>query len=174
MSDTFPTLTSILEPGALGNWLSTTYPLADPVVCEFFRHGINDTYIVMSDESRYFFRVYRHGWRTDAQVAAEVDQLALLARHGIPVAAAVPDCDGALVQRLLAAEGLRPAILTHAAPGVIKKRPSDVECHRVGQLMAQIHHVWDVHPQHGHRPSWFSPELVAYPMATVGDQFGRF
>jgi Ser/Thr protein kinase RdoA (MazF antagonist) len=107
-----------------------------------WHNGVTESYLVESDRGRHFLRLYRAGWRTDAEVAYELDALAHLAGKGVPAAAPAVRRDGAGFGAVQAPEGRRLVALFAAAPGrVAWDEPGFSE--RFGAGLAALHAAGD-------------------------------
>ena len=115
LSSPFPTHTSILTNEALEQQVLARYDLPQPIHCAFFRQGLNDTYVVAAES--FYLRVYRHNWRTQSQIEAEIAVLNECVQAGLPVAAPVAQRDGRFLTTIAAAEGTRYGVLFTAIPG---------------------------------------------------------
>src|SRR3712207_4324633 len=103
----FPTESSILAAEALTERVLPSYELDPPVRCRLASRGLNDTYLVVTGAGVFYLRVYRRGWRTDAETAAELALMSDLHRLGLRVSRPVPRIDGSLLGWVSAAEGDR-------------------------------------------------------------------
>ena len=83
------------------------YSIEQSTGCTLLLQGCNDTYEVKTaDGPSYILRIYRHGWRTLAEIYYEVDALLYLTRKGISVSTPIPDTDGQIVRVVPAPEGI--------------------------------------------------------------------
>jgi Ser/Thr protein kinase RdoA (MazF antagonist) len=139
----FPVINSTLSAGALGQFLRDTYPLSADCTCSLFRTGINDTYLLNDGGTRYAFRVYSCGWRTELEITEELRLLRTLNEQDIPVSYALPDRQGTLLQRLPAPEGLRFGVLFSFAEGTKLRELSSGHCYHLGTLLGRLHRVTD-------------------------------
>lgn len=71
----FPVQSSVLSAEALAADVLPHYRLESPIRCRLHSRGVNDVYRVQSGESIAYFRVSPHGWRSAAEVAAELTAL---------------------------------------------------------------------------------------------------
>jgi len=119
------------------------YKLSGSVAdCYLVGSKCNDTYQVETTDANYYLRVYRHGWRTQEEIAAEVELLRLLDRQNVSVATAIPDMEGRFIQRVRAVEGERWIVLFGEAGGRV--RPVNANrSFRFGQTVAKIHNCTD-------------------------------
>ncbi len=134
----FPVATSILSGEHLAERVLSKYSLEQPVRCRFFKLGANDTFQVHAGQTPYFLRVYRQGWRTRSQIAAELDMLLHLRSEGIAVSSPLERRDGRYLTRIDAQEGVRWAALFTAAPGGPVKMDLR-NSSSYGELVARIH-----------------------------------
>ena len=113
----FPVQLSILKAQDLGNEVAHRYGLSGPTTCELFAQGVNDTYVVSVGHERYALRVYRSAWRTDADVAFELDLLEHLKQVGANICAPLRTLSRELSFTLNAPEGRRRVGLFEFAVG---------------------------------------------------------
>jgi Ser/Thr protein kinase RdoA (MazF antagonist) len=165
-----------LHEAALAVLLARDYDLGARVSCRLHLERLNDTYCVDSIRGRYVLRVYRHGWRSAAEVQAEVDLLFHLQAEGLPVAAPVPRWSGGYVTTIAAPEGERYAVLFEFAPGR-SVRATDPDSYtperarRMGDLAARIHLAADKRNGSLDRPSLDAAELLERPLETAAHYF---
>jgi Ser/Thr protein kinase RdoA (MazF antagonist) len=132
---------TLLRGSALADVVRDRYDIGDVRECALWTSSVNDTYRV-SGERDLALRVYRHGWRTDAEVAAELQAIRLLADAGIPVAAAVADGRGDLFSTVDASEGPRQIALFNWCEGKPLVPPID-HARRFGETVACMHAAAD-------------------------------
>jgi Ser/Thr protein kinase RdoA (MazF antagonist) len=58
---------SLLSVDSIRNILAS-YNLSKVISCEFLTRGLNDTYVISTQDQKYIFRVYRHNWRNESDV----------------------------------------------------------------------------------------------------------
>lgn len=131
---------SILDPDDL----PARFGLAG--ACRLLHHGHNDTYELRTTVGEFVARIVRHGWRTQAQVAAELSVLRHLAAEGVPVSAPVA---GPI--EIDAPEGVRLAVLFPKAPGNIPHALDLGTCGELGSALGRMHRVLD---------EWRGPERL--------------
>lgn len=137
----FPVSSSHLSACHLAEFLKEKYELKDEAKCEFIRGGINDTYLVTSENEKFIFRIYSLNWRTEKEISEELRLLHLLKDHKIPVSYPISDKTGNEIQTLNAPEGERSAVLFTYAEGEKKHDlPADLH-YQVGCVMATLHKV---------------------------------
>jgi len=135
---TIPVKTTILSSQALQQMLIDLYGFSQKTICHFFRHGLNDTYKVKTDDKTYYLRVYRYKWRTKNDIVSEIELLNHLKAEGINVSAPVPKADGTFLTELDCPEGKRYAVLFYTAEGKYKAK-DDAVSKSYGKLAAMIH-----------------------------------
>lgn len=171
MPAALPVTHSLLSPGALVEHVLSGYDVGRVLQCHLFMHNLNDTYFVWTDGGRYALRVYRAGWRTDAQIRAELDAIERIASqvsHGVAVSRPVCPRTGEPLQSVQAPEGRRQAVLfTHAAGK--ENVQDDAGARLYGRAAAQLHRAtdgWDS-PHGGARPPIDLEELLERPLVAI-------
>lgn len=139
--DYFPAISSILSPIHLSKYLIEHYALSNETQCQVIRQGVNHTYVVTDGDSKYVFRVYCLGWRSDEEITAELELLNLLKAHDVAVSYPIKSTNGEYIQQLQAVEGQRPAVLFSYAQGASIRNPSVDVCYHLGVAMAKMHQV---------------------------------
>jgi Ser/Thr protein kinase RdoA (MazF antagonist) len=136
-----PVTHSLISARALqGQLLPLYFPAAaTEVVC--LAQGMHDTYLVRGPGAKYILRMYRAGWKTVGQVAAELEVLGLLKAQGLPVAYPVADGQGGLIQRIASPEGERYAVLFAYAEGEKVPVLTPADASRFGKYMASLHAI---------------------------------
>ena len=162
----FPVHKSTLSGQALADRVLSKYTLPVPISCKFLRQGVNDTYVVAAGSSTYYLRVYRYGWRTKAEIEAELDMLTYLQRRHLPVSSPIKRKDGSVLTRIEAPEGVRYAVLFTNAPG----RQMDMDNKQsgaYGELAGKIHLSLDKTPEDARRFHLDLSHLVDEPLAKI-------
>jgi Ser/Thr protein kinase RdoA (MazF antagonist) len=135
----FPVTSSVLSSHHLSSFISEHYEVSNATTCQLLRSGINDTYLVTYQSTKYVFRIYSLDWRTLAEIEAEIDLLTELRDQGLSVSYPIPDRTGKFIHTLNAPEGSRFAVLFSYADGE-KLHDVSVDTHyAIGQLMARFH-----------------------------------
>lgn len=138
---TFPVITSTLSAKELGEFTKEKYGLSEDCTCQLFRTGINHTYFITADTTKYALRVYSHNWRSESDIVEEINLLNLLKESGIGVSYPIADKNDNFIQTINAPEGIRYAVLFSFAEGG-KIRVMDSEtCFSIGLLMAKFHNI---------------------------------
>src|SRR5437867_1036789 len=108
---------------SLSTRIEREYDLGPLVGCKLWRTGLNDTYLITTQERELVLKLFRGGpldhtgWRTLPSIRFEVDLLVHLVRKGAPVAAPVPARDGGFTLAVELPEGVRHAVLYTYADG---------------------------------------------------------
>lgn len=137
----FPVTNSNLSATHLVVYLRTYYAFSANANCTLIKAGINDTYLITDEDTKFVLRVYSYNWRTRTEIEEELELLNLLKGQGISVSYPVADKHKNYIHTLNAPEGDRFAVLFSYAPGE-KVQVVSKEAHfQVGQLMAKLHQV---------------------------------
>jgi Ser/Thr protein kinase RdoA (MazF antagonist) len=135
----FPVTTSTLSATALGQLVIEKYALSPNCTCQLYRTGMNHTYFIADNDTKYVLRVYCYNWRTKSQIQEEIKLLQLLKENQLSISFPIADNKGDFIQNINAPEGMRYAVLYSFAEGG-KMRFMDAECcYSIGVLMANIH-----------------------------------
>ncbi|MHA7943919.1 phosphotransferase [Formosa sp. 3Alg 14/1] len=135
----FPVLASTISEKELGAFAKEQYGFHDNYNCELFRTGMNHTYMLSDNETKYVLRVYSHNWRSKSEINEEVALLNLLHNNNLSVSFAIPDKNGAYIQEIQAPEGIRYVVLFSFAEGDKIRFIDQDTCFLIGALMAKIH-----------------------------------
>ena len=138
---TFPVIASTLSEKELGNFIKEKYQLSENFDCKLFRTGVNHTYFISDDETKFVFRVYCHNWRTKREIEQELELLMLLKNNFLTISHPIADINGNLIQEINAPEGIRYAVLFSYAEGEKMRFMSNKTCFSIGSLMAKIHNI---------------------------------
>lgn len=98
---------SILSPQALLSTIVPLYKITAPKSCKLLHQGINDSYVISSDEGKYLLRIYRKDWRTQSDIEFEMEVLTYLHGKGAHVAYPIEKTSGGYITGIHAPEGLR-------------------------------------------------------------------
>jgi len=135
---TIPVKTAILSSTDLQEFVQSQYGFSKKTICNFFCHGLNDTYQIKTTDQIYYLRVYRYKWRTKNDIIAEIQILNHLKSQGINVSAPVAKADGTFLTELDCIEGKRYAVLFYNSEGKYKAKDDSVS-KSYGKLAAMIH-----------------------------------
>jgi Ser/Thr protein kinase RdoA (MazF antagonist) len=167
----FPAVHTVLSSDALVSRVVARYDLGAVAWCRLHNRGMTDTYLVETASGRYVLRVYRAGWRTDADVHYELDALLHLHRAGVPVSHPLADRDGAFMHGVQAPEGRRQVVLFTYAPGVpngeLPRGPRSDYPYLYGRGVATIHAATDGFTSPHPRVALDLAELIDRPMESI-------
>jgi len=138
---TFPVTTSTLSETELGKFIREKYTLSENFKCKLFRTGVNHTYFISDNETKFVVRVYCYKWRTKIEIQQELELLNLLKKESVSISYPISDKNGNLIQEIKAPEGIRYVVLFSFAKGEKIRSMSNQTCYSVGLLMAKIHNV---------------------------------
>jgi len=168
----FPVQRSLLSAPALAERVLTNYDLSSSPICQFWRRGINDLYLVEAKGTKLVLRVCPTGWRSYEQLAAEIDLLNFLHRNRIGAPQPIQQRDGTYIQTLNAPEGPRHVVVFSFVPG-IPHSPTEAHSYRFGQAIAQLHAVTDGYPA-GCAGFRFGPaEMIDEPLVRLRPLFAE-
>lgn len=146
-------LYSTFSSAAIKQLVLSYYDLDDSVECQFFKRGLNDTYVVSMQNRQFMLRLYRSRWRTREAVMGELAALRHISSKGVPVATPVARSDGALVTPVNAPEGPRWAVLFNWVKGSEPIYRNEAHAQLYGRLAAQLHIAADdLPPSAGRSP----------------------
>ena len=161
-SRTIPVIRSTFAVPALAREVARAYGLKD-VRLQLIKGTFRDTYRLDSATGPGILSVYRHGIRTEAEIRAELDLLAYLDAHGVPVAPALPQRDGDLLLSLAAPEGVRfVAMFRYVEGHQLSKTPDSSTVLAYGRAVAQIHIATDALPHPLARPRITTRDLLVH------------
>jgi Ser/Thr protein kinase RdoA (MazF antagonist) len=146
------------------------YRLGEIAACDYYSHGINDTYRVRTTAGEtYYLRVYRSAWRDREQISFELDALTHLQRKGFPAAHPLHRPDGSFLYTLEAPEGRRYAAVFCEAPGEqlsYDEEPAET-AYRYAWAVAEMHNALDDFSSAHRRPAIDLEHLVEAPLRHV-------
>lgn len=116
---------SIVHTDDISDLVEQFYALDSVKECTFISQGLNDTYLIYTDQGKFIARVYRHLWRNRAQIDCEIEFVTYLATRAARVAQFIAAKDGSYLQTLQCPEGARFLALIHCASG------SEFEIHAI-------------------------------------------
>lgn len=136
----FPVTYSTLSCRALTQQLLSQYNIGTVFSCEFWRRGLSDVYLVETQTAQYVLRVSHAHWRSQCEVAFELELLEFLSQTQIPVAYPLRTKDDELWISIQAPEGDRYASLFIYAPGCIAIGDlNSAQSYTLGKTIAQLH-----------------------------------
>src|SRR5690606_22913421 len=137
----FPVTTSTLSAKELGEFIKDNYQLNEDFKCELFRTGMNHTYFLSDNKTKYVLRVYSHNWRTKSEIFEEIKLLNLLKENDLSVSFPIQDKNEEFIQEINAPEGIRHAVLFSFAKGGKIRFMDNETCFKIGSLMGKIHNL---------------------------------
>lgn len=146
---------SIFDPEAIAAELGVHYDIGEIADCVLYRTYANDVFLITTrDGERYYFKVYRIGWRSPADVAWEPRIQHHLLASGVSIASSIDRRDGAALSVVGAPEGKRGAVLFAQASEAKPQRPFTAELYTAfGRAAARLHAALDtMADRSGHRP----------------------
>ncbi|TGV01351.1 phosphotransferase [Flavivirga rizhaonensis] len=137
----FPVTASTISAQALGVFAKEKYKLNKDYECKLFRTGMNHTYFLSDNETKYVLRVYSHNWRSKSEIFEEIKLLTLLKENSLSVSFPIQDKNGQFIQEINAPEGIRYVVLFSFAQGNKIRFMHQETCFSIGALMAKIHNL---------------------------------
>ncbi|MES2454252.1 MAG: phosphotransferase [Bacteroidota bacterium] len=134
----FPTQYSLLSAQALGEYIRKQYGFEE-VQCSLLIHNVGDTYLVVLQDLKFVFKVYRDAHRSLEEIKGELELLHLLGQGGAKVALPVADLQNELIKVFQAAEGVRHGVLFSYAQGEVVPLMNDQQLEVLGKEMAKVH-----------------------------------
>jgi len=135
----FPVTASTISEKELGEFAKDKYELNKNYVCKLFRTGMNHTYFISNNETKYVLRVYSHNWRSKSEINEEINLLNLLSENNLNVSFPIKDKHGEFIQKINAPEGIRYIVLFSFAKGDKIRFINQDTCFKIGSLMAKFH-----------------------------------
>jgi len=134
-----PVTYSVICIDVLMNRVIPQFKIENPIHCQFWCQGLNDTYKVTTAKEIFILRVYRHNWRTRSEISFEIDALLHLQANGSDVAYPIKTQTGEYIADLIAPEGMRHAVLTRYADGSELNFSIPESAQIYAKHMAQLH-----------------------------------
>lgn len=139
--DYAPTISSIISPEYLSEFVKVHYNLDASTTCSVLKTGVNHTYLISAAGKKYVLRVYFLDWRTPNEIEAELKLLDYLKSNAISVSFPIKDKNDQYIQSISASEGKRYAVLFSYAEGESIRNPSKEICFQLGETMAKFHQL---------------------------------
>ena len=146
---------SIPSSEALEQNVLCHYQIGKLQSCRLLKRGLNDTYLLETEQERYILRVYRYGWRTKAEIDLELELLYFLHKNNVAISYPIAKRTGGFTTAIAAPEGTRYSALFSYAPGkAVDKKINSEQSRRLGEAVASIHEVTN-----NFKSSFSRPEL---------------
>jgi Ser/Thr protein kinase RdoA (MazF antagonist) len=163
---TIPVLRSLPTVDGLARLVEESYGLTG-VRCRLIQATIRDTYRVETRDGVFVLTIYRHGRRTAAEIAGELDLLDGLAASDLTVPGVVPLQTGERILTIRAPEGIRHAVLfTFVFGSQIGRQAEPGPARQYGHAIARVHAITDALPAPLARPRIDVDELLFRPLAS--------
>ncbi|MEO3945793.1 phosphotransferase [Gorillibacterium sp. CAU 1737] len=145
LNQLFPLEVSVLSSDALSTHLSNEYFSRTQLKCRLFSRGLHDVYKIWAGDQTYFYKVYRQGVRSKAEIQSELDLLLHLKAADLAVNLPVGKHDGTYISEFHTANGVRYGVL-YTSVGMrefshIEETPESNE--KLGAYIASVHTAWD-------------------------------
>lgn len=123
--------------------------------CQLIKRGLNDTYLVETEQKPYILRVYRHSWRTKDEIDFELELLHFLHKSNLAISYPVKKITGDFITAIAAPEGTRyTALFSYASGKAVDKKISSEQSRKLGETVATIHEATN-----NFKSSFCRPEL---------------
>jgi Ser/Thr protein kinase RdoA (MazF antagonist) len=106
---------------------------------------LHDIYKIISGDQAYFFKVYRQGVRSMAEIQSELDLLLHLKASGVVAIIPVSKHNGTFISEFMTVNGVRHGVL-YTSVGVreFSRMEETIESNeRLGTYIASVHAAWD-------------------------------
>jgi Ser/Thr protein kinase RdoA (MazF antagonist) len=140
--------------------------------CEYWNRGMSDTYRVEQRGKSAYLKVYRHGWRSRAEIQGEVELLRFLRKRNISVSNPIRNNAGAFVEQIDAPEGRRYAVLFSEIKGAEPEINLE-NSRKCGFVVATVHKATDACPGSIRRPQLGIDHLVREPLKRIHPYLAR-
>lgn len=140
MSAIFPSQYSTLSATALNDFLQATYGLKN-MQCRLLIRNVSDTYLLIGEDEKYIFKIYRDNHRSLEEIKGEIALLNLLKEMGAAVSYPLKDLSGKQIQQFNAAEGVRNGVMLSYAQGDVVLDMNDAQLQLLGREMARLHNI---------------------------------
>ena len=119
-----------------------SYEIGKNLKCEFLTRGLNDTYIIETENNKFIFRIYRNNWRDKSDILFELDAINHLSQSGFSVSKPIRKKEGEWLTEIPAPEGTRYGVLFTFSKG---DRPeiNEDNCFLIGKALGRIHKASD-------------------------------
>lgn len=160
---------SVISSSDLSSMIYELYNLGDILECRFLCNGVNDTYLITTNKSKYILRIYKTNWRNKSDIDFEIELLGYLISNGIPVSHSVPKKDGNYITEIEATEGQRFVVLfTYAEGDFLDNNESAL---LYGEQVAMMHLTMDKFECNHNRFSIDLDHLLTNPIHSIKSVF---
>ncbi|MBE9038802.1 phosphotransferase [aff. Roholtiella sp. LEGE 12411] len=163
-----PVIHSIPSGAALIGTVLDKYPINKLCSCKLYKRGLNDTYLVETEEEKYILRVYRRGWRNKQEIDFELELLSFLHEQKQPVAYPITRIDGGLTTEIAAPEGKRyVAVFSYASGYAVDGKLDTKQSYILGEVLAEIHQVLNSFKSSFSRPILNNEYLLDWSIRSI-------
>lgn len=163
----FPVAYSLLSKEAILSHIKDNYEIDEPVSFEYFLRGMNDTYILVTEQAKYIFRVYRADRRNNSEISFELDLLNYLNVQGVDVSIPIRKKDGTFINDFFVTEGVKYGVMFSFAEGNEKPIHAIGDSYLFGKAVGQIHKVTDTFNSEHVRGNLDFEHLIENPLNTI-------
>ncbi|WP_193194632.1 phosphotransferase enzyme family protein [Nostoc sp. MG11] len=163
-----PVIHSIPSGAALIGTVLDKYPINKLCSCKLYKRGLNDTYLVETEEEKYILRVYRRGWRNKQEIDFELELLTFLHEQKQPIAYPIARIDGGFTTEIAAPEGKRyVAVFSYASGHAVNDKLDTKQSYILGEVLAEIHQVLDAFKSSFSRPILNNEYLLDWSITSI-------
>lgn len=154
-SQFIPVIHSLPSSEALKQNVLCNYQVGSFQSCQLLKRGLNDTYLVETEQKPYILRVYRHSWRNKDEIDFELELLNFLHESNLAVSYPIEKITGDFTTAIAAPEGTRyTALFSYASGKSVDKKLDNEQSRNLGQTVATIHKATS-----NFKSSFIRPEL---------------
>jgi Ser/Thr protein kinase RdoA (MazF antagonist) len=151
----------------LAQWLASRYDLPDIVACRLLRSYTNDVFLITTSSQWFVLKIYGRNWRTQPEIAFEIDLLRHLSAKGLAVASPVEGRNG-FIQPFQERDGESSTVLFEYAPGAKPQPPFTTELYAAfGRAIGAMHELSSDFATEHHRPVLDLEYLLDKPLAHI-------
>ncbi|GIN73003.1 hypothetical protein J14TS2_34780 [Bacillus sp. J14TS2] len=163
----FPAAYSLLSKEAILSHPKDNYEIHKPVSFQYFLRGMNDTYVLITEHSKYIFRIYRADRRNISEVLFELDLLNYLSEVGVSVSIPIRKKDGSFINQFLVSEGVKYGVMFSFALGNERPIHAVEDSHLFGESVAQMHNAANGFNSEHVRGNLDFEHLIDKPLKTI-------
>jgi Ser/Thr protein kinase RdoA (MazF antagonist) len=165
-----PVVHSVFDTHGLAQLVASDYTLPLPVECQLLRSGVNDIYLITSQDQRFVLRLaraQRYGHFDDAAYRFELDLLRFLHDSSVPVAVPLLRHNGDMLGYIPAPEGQRAYALFRYLDGKLPATLHAEQTALLGAALARFHRVTMPFSSSHPRPTLDAAQLIDEPMQAI-------